>query len=63
MEAFSLADLEKDIKKKKQEIADAELAVKKLDHELTAAAKEKTGAEGLKEGLERQFTWILEDAQ
>jgi structural maintenance of chromosome 2 len=57
-----LADLEKDIRKKKQDISDAELAVKKLEHELGVGVKEKTGAEALREGLERQFAWIKEDS-
>jgi len=57
-----LADLEKDIKKKKREISDAELAVKKLEHELASAVKEKSGAEAFREGLERQFSWIKEDS-
>lgn len=58
-----LADLEKDLKKKKQDVVDAELLLKKLEHEVGGAQKEKTSAEGLKEGLEKQFTWIKEEHQ
>ncbi|WVQ94975.1 hypothetical protein IAU59_002067 [Kwoniella sp. CBS 9459] len=58
-----LADLEKDLKAKKQEIADAELALKKLDHDIGVVAKEKSSAEGHKENLEKQFTWIVDEHQ
>jgi structural maintenance of chromosome 2 len=58
-----LADLEHDIKAKKQEIVDAELALKKLDHDIGLVAKEKVSAEGLKENLEKQFPWILDEHQ
>ncbi|WVR09681.1 hypothetical protein IAU60_006756 [Kwoniella sp. DSM 27419] len=58
-----LADLERDLKVKKQEIADAELALKKLDHDIGLVAKEKTSAEGHKENLEKQFTWIVDEHQ
>ncbi|RSH91525.1 Structural maintenance of chromosomes protein 2 [Saitozyma podzolica] len=58
-----LADLERDLKAKKQEIVDAELALKKLDHDIGLVAKEKSSAEGLKENLEKQFTWIVDEHQ
>ncbi|KAK8853473.1 hypothetical protein IAR55_004180 [Kwoniella newhampshirensis] len=58
-----LADLEHDLKAKKQEIVDAELALKKLDHDIGLVAKEKTASEGHKENLEKQFPWILEEYQ
>lgn len=58
-----LADLEHDLKAKKQEIADAELLLKKLDHDIGLVAKERASAEGLKESLEKQFTWILDEHQ
>lgn len=58
-----LADLEHDLKAKRQEIVDAELAVKKLDHDLGLIAKERSSSETMKENLEKQFTWILEEHQ
>ncbi|ODO05464.1 hypothetical protein I350_04514 [Cryptococcus amylolentus CBS 6273] len=58
-----LADLERDLKAKKQEIVDAELELKKLEHDLGLVVKEKSSAEGHKDNLERQFTWITEENQ
>lgn len=58
-----LADLEKDLKAKKKEIVDAELALKKAEHDVILAAKEKSGLELAKENLEKQFTWIQEEKQ
>ena len=58
-----LADLEKDLKKKKQEIVDAELNLKKFEHDLGLAAKDKTAAEHTKEALEKQFPWIVDEHQ
>lgn len=42
---------------------DAELALKKAEHDVILAAKEKSGLELAKENLEKQFTWILEEKQ
>lgn len=58
-----VADLEHDLKAKRQEIVDAELALKKLDHDLGLLAKERTASENMKENLEKQFTWILDEHQ
>lgn len=58
-----LADLEKDLKAKKKEIVDAELTLKKAEHDIVLAAKEKSGLELAKENLEKQFTWILDEQQ
>lgn len=58
-----LNDLERDLKVKKQEIVDCELSLKKLEHEIGAVAKERANSEGMKENLEKQFTWILEEQQ
>ncbi|ORX40472.1 P-loop containing nucleoside triphosphate hydrolase protein [Kockovaella imperatae] len=58
-----LKDLEKDLKKKKQEVVDSELNLKKLEHDLGLAAKEKTNSENIKDALEKQFTWILDEHQ
>ena len=56
-----LADLERDLKAKKQEISDAELALKKADHDIGLFAKEKSAAEGHKDNLEKQFPWITDE--
>jgi hypothetical protein len=55
--------LDRDLKMKKQEIVDAELALKKLEHDVGLAAKEKAAAEALQENLTRQFPWISDEHQ
>lgn len=56
-----LKDLEKTIKEKKQLISDAELGMKKMEHEQQGLAKEKTGAINFVANLEKQFEWIVEE--
>lgn len=56
-------DLERDLKAKKQEIVDAELSLKKIEHDLGLAKKERSSSEAAKENLEKQFPWILEEQQ
>jgi structural maintenance of chromosome 2 len=58
-----LNDLEKDLKTKKKEIVDAELAHKKAEHDSALIAKERSSLEVMKENLEKQFSWILEERQ
>lgn len=58
-----LNDLEKDLKIKKKEIVDSELALKKAEHDTTLIAKERSSLEATKENLEKQFSWILEERQ
>lgn len=58
-----LADLERDLGAKKQEIVDTELELKKLEHDVAAVSKEKNGAAASKEALEVQFTWISDEHQ
>ncbi|TXT15793.1 hypothetical protein VHUM_00296 [Vanrija humicola] len=58
-----MADLEKDLKAKRQEIVDAELALKKLDHDLVLVTKERASSESMKDNLEKQFTWIVDEHQ
>ncbi len=53
--------MERDLKAKKQEIADTELSLKKIEHEMTLLLKEQTSAAGLIDNLEKQFTWILDE--
>jgi hypothetical protein len=56
-----LAALERDIKSKKQEVSDTELALQKLGHETAGLTKEETAARGLIRDLENQFTWIRDE--
>lgn len=56
-----LLELERDIKEKKQEISDTELAVKKLEHDLVTVQKEQNAAKSLIESLESQFPWIQDE--
>ncbi|BEJ15314.1 hypothetical protein CspHIS471_0410810 [Cutaneotrichosporon sp. HIS471] len=56
-------DLERDIKAKKQEITDDELSLKKLEHDLGLAKKERSSSEAAKDNLEKQFPWILDEQQ
>lgn len=58
-----LNDLDKDLKIKKKEIVDSELGLKKAEHDTSLIAKERTSLEAMKENLEKQFTWILEEKQ
>jgi structural maintenance of chromosome 2 len=58
-----LNDLDKDIKIKKKEIVDSELGLKKAEHDTSLIAKERSSLEVMKENLEKQFTWILEEKQ
>ena len=51
------------IKAKKQEAADAELAIKKLEHDVAALAKEKAGHVTGATNLEKQYDWIKEESQ
>jgi structural maintenance of chromosome 2 len=58
-----LADLERDLGAKKQEIVDTELELKKLEHDVAAVSKERSGAAAGKEALEVQFPWIVDENQ
>ena len=58
-----LADLEQALKAKKQEIVDAELALKKLEHDIGLVQKEHASAEAHQENLEKQFPWIVDEHQ
>jgi structural maintenance of chromosome 2 len=58
-----LNDLDKDLKIKKKEIVDSELGLKKAEHDTSLIAKERSSLEVMKENLEKQFTWILEEKQ
>lgn len=56
-----LKELERVIKEKKQAISDADLQLKKLEHDLQALAKEKTAATNFIANLEKQYEWIAEE--
>jgi len=58
-----LRDLDEAIKAKKQAAVDAEVAIKKLDHDIQSLAKEKTSATTAATNLERQYEWIKEESQ
>ena len=51
------------IKVKKQEAVDAELAIKKLEHDVALLAKEKAGHVTGATNLEKQYDWIKEESQ
>lgn len=51
------------IKAKKQAAADAEVAIKKLEHEVQALVKEKAGHVTAAMNLEKQYEWIQEESQ
>ena len=58
-----LRDLDEVIKAKKQAASDAEVAIKKLEHEVQALAKEKAGHVTAVTNLEKQYEWIPEESQ
>ena len=55
-----LRELDEVIKAKKRAGSDAEGAIKKLNHEIQALAKEKAGHVT---NLEKQYEWIAEESQ
>jgi structural maintenance of chromosome 2 len=56
-----LKDLELVIKDKKQAISDADLQLKKFEHDLQTLNKEKTSVSNFVAELEKQQEWIAED--
>ncbi|KAI9457325.1 condensin complex subunit SMC2 [Lactarius psammicola] len=57
-----LRELDEVIKAKKQEAADAELAIKKLEHDVQLLTKEKAGHVTSATNLEKQYDWIKEES-
>jgi structural maintenance of chromosome 2 len=55
--------LDEVIKAKKQAASDAELAIKKLEHDLLGLAKEKAAHVTATTNLEKQYEWIAEENQ
>ncbi|KAI5123009.1 hypothetical protein M0805_007631 [Coniferiporia weirii] len=58
-----LKELEGVIKDKKQAISDADLHLKKLEHDLQALAKDKVAATNFVANLEKMHEWIAEEKQ
>jgi structural maintenance of chromosome 2 len=58
-----LADLDRDLAAKRQEIVECELVLKKAEHDVGLVAKERAAAVGTRELLEKQFTWIQDEHQ
>jgi structural maintenance of chromosome 2 len=55
--------LDEVIKAKKQSGADADVAIKKLEHDIQSLAKEKAGHTTAVTNLEKQYEWIVEESQ
>jgi structural maintenance of chromosome 2 len=55
--------LDEVIKAKKQAAADADVSIKKLEHEVQALAKEKAGHLTGVVNLEKQYEWVAEESQ
>ena len=58
-----LRELDDVIKAKKQAAADADVSIKKLEHDVQALAKEKAGHVTAATNLEKQYEWIDEESQ
>jgi septal ring factor EnvC (AmiA/AmiB activator) len=58
-----LKELERVIKTKKQAVSDAELQLKKFEHDMQTLAKEKTAATNFVANLEKQFDWIQDESE
>lgn len=51
------------VKTKKQEVSDADLELKKIEHDVQTLGKERTAATNHAQGLEKQFDWILDEQE
>jgi structural maintenance of chromosome 2 len=58
-----LRELDEVIKAKKQAASDAEVSIKKLEHDVQALAKEKASHITAATNLERQYEWIVEESK
>ena len=58
-----LKELDRVIKAKKQTISDADLQLKKFEHDMQALAKEKTAATNFVANLEKQYDWIQDESE
>jgi septal ring factor EnvC (AmiA/AmiB activator) len=57
-----LKELERVIKEKKQAVSDADLQLKKYEHDMQALTKEKTAAVNFVANLEKQYDWIPDES-
>jgi structural maintenance of chromosome 2 len=48
---------------KKQAVADADLQLKKLEHDLQTLNKEKAASSNFVSNLEKQYEWIAEESE
>jgi chromosome segregation ATPase len=60
---IDLRELDEVIEAKEQAVSDAEVAIKKLNHEVQALASEKAGDVTAATNLEKQYEWIAEESQ
>ena len=58
-----IEDLDEAIQTKKKKISDAELVLKKLEHDAQTLAKEKTVSVNNVANLEKLYEWIPEEKQ
>jgi structural maintenance of chromosome 2 len=56
-----LKELDHVIKEKKQAVSDADLHMKKLEHDVQTLNKDKTAASNFVSNLEKQYEWIAEE--
>jgi structural maintenance of chromosome 2 len=50
------------VKEKKQAVSDADLQLKKYEHDMQALTKEKTAAVNFVANLEKQYDWIPDES-
>ena len=58
-----LRELDEVIKAKKQAASDAEVSIKKLEHDVQGLAKEQASHVTAATNLERQYEWIVEESK
>ena len=58
-----LKELERVIKTKKQAASDAELRLKKFEHDMQTLAKEKTAATNFVANPQKQFDWMRDESE
>ncbi|KAI0919976.1 hypothetical protein AcV5_001907 [Taiwanofungus camphoratus] len=56
-----LEELSRTVKEKKQAVSEADLQMKKLEHDIQTLNKERTTATNFVANLEKQYDWIAED--
>ena len=58
-----LKDLENAIREQKKGVSDAEIELKKLEHDITAIEKDKVTQAKFVTDLEKQHEWIRDECQ